>query len=100
LCKETLRGAKGAQAALSVNRVAIGVLGRDLEQLAAQFIRQRTGELGLARSRRAMNEDVDATSARRDGMPQVGTQDLERRIDVAVLGQTELPGFCSTDRAA
>ena len=87
--KEALRGAKSAQAALPADRIPIGILGSDLEQLTAQFLRQSAGELRFARSGRAMNKDVDAASARRDGMPQIGAQNLERRVDVAILGQAD-----------
>ena len=64
LRQKTLRGAEGAQAVCAADGVAVLVFAGHLEQFAAHVVRQCAGQLGFARARLAMHEQVDPAPLR------------------------------------
>ena len=100
LGQKALRGAEGAQAAGCADGVAVLILAGHLEQLASQVLRQGAGQLGLARAGRAMHVQVDAAPPRGLRVAQPGTHDVQRGLDVAVVGQRQTTRRGGADLAA
>ena len=86
LGQKALRGAEGAQAADGADGVAVLVFAGHLEQLAAHVLRQGAGQLGLAGAGRAVQVQVDTAPLRALRVAQPGAHDVQRGLDVAVIG--------------
>ena len=89
LRKKTLRGPKGTQAVLSVDGVAVFIFAGHLKQLTAKLLRQCTRQFALACTRRPMQKDVHATQACLHRVLQIRLQNVQRRLNVRVISQTE-----------
>ena len=100
LRKETLCGTKSPEAVFSIDRVTVCVFAGDFEQLIPHLLGQGPRQLALARSWRAVQEDVHAAPPSGHGIAQIGAQNLQRGLNMAVVCQAQLSGASRRHGAA
>ena len=95
LSKKALHRAKGAQAALAVDRVAFRVFAGNFEQLVTQLFCQHAGQLALSGSRYAMHKNIDAALPRCRCMTKIGQQNVQCCLNMVVIRQAQLRRRCN-----